>query len=133
MSLENGSVQMLHLLQKYGLQYCSLNCHLQSILTVLKFLSVNERLRQSSLCKAKHFSPEFTSIPYHFCCFHNLEKRYLKLDVREHNEYQVANNFLSFALQAGFYYIILLDQSITRLRFITVFILAVSVIIVYGK
>lgn len=28
---------------------------------------------------------------------------------------------------------ILLDQSVTRLRFITVFILAVSVIIVYGE
>lgn len=34
---------------------------------------------------------------------------------------------------AGFYYVILLDQSVTRLRFITVFILAVSVIIVYVK
>ena len=31
------------------------------------------------------------------------------------------------------YYTYLLDQSVLRLRFITVFILAVSVIIVYGE
>ncbi|KAJ8311751.1 hypothetical protein KUTeg_011106 [Tegillarca granosa] len=35
--------------------------------------------------------------------------------------------------KAGMYFIVFMDQSIVRLRFITVSLLAISIIIVYGK
>ncbi|XP_048749741.2 sodium- and chloride-dependent GABA transporter 2-like isoform X2 [Ostrea edulis] len=72
----------------------------------------------------------------------SLTSRFTRLFDRKHCCTFVTTFFLMVALmclgllmttRAGFYYIILLDQSITRLRFITVFILAVSVIIVYVK
>lgn len=72
----------------------------------------------------------------------SLTTRFAKLHDRKHCCTFVTTFFLMVAViclgllmttRAGFYYIILLDQSVTRLRFITVFILAVSVIIVYVK
>ncbi|XP_062604268.1 sodium- and chloride-dependent GABA transporter 2-like isoform X1 [Saccostrea cucullata] len=72
----------------------------------------------------------------------SLTSRFARLFDRKHCCTFVTTFFLMVALmclgllmttRAGFYYIILLDQSITRMRFITVFILAVSVIIVYVK
>uniref|UniRef100_K1PXV8 Sodium-and chloride-dependent glycine transporter 1 n=1 Tax=Magallana gigas TaxID=29159 RepID=K1PXV8_MAGGI len=72
----------------------------------------------------------------------SLTTRFVRLHDRKHCCTFVTTFFLMVALicmgllmttTAGFYYVILLDQSVTRLRFITVFILAVSVIIVYVK
>lgn len=72
----------------------------------------------------------------------SLTTRFVRLHDRKHCCTFVTTFFMMVALTcmgllmtttAGFYYVILLDQSVTRLRFITVFILAVSVIIVYVK